>query len=295
MTTSKQPRVSVLVTDLDNTLWDWFGIWHASFSALLEGLAEISGVDTDVLEHEIRTIHQRVGTSEYSHLVQEIPSLARAFPDADLSEVFDDAIHAFRSARKRAMVLYPGVMDALSYIRSLGTTVVAYTESLSYYTSYRLKQFGLDGVIDFLYSPADHTFPEGIDASIMRTGDDDTTYVLQHTEHRETPPGVTKPSPEVLGTIVKQFSRSAASVAYVGDSLMKDVAMAQALGVWDVHANYGEIVESSEYDLLRRVSHWPQDDVVREQAMMAAPDVVPHFVLEHRFDEILRLFDFSAA
>lgn len=282
------------MTDLDNTLWDWFAIWHASFSALLERLVEISGVDSDVLEHEIREIHQRVGTSEYSHLVQEIPSLARAFPDADPAEVFDDAIHAFRSARKGAMVLYPGVLDTLSHIRSVGTTLVAYTESLSYYTSYRLKQFGLDGVIDYLYSPADHSFPEGVDVRTLRTGEDES-YRLQRTQHRETPDGVTKPSPEILGTIVRQCSTDVASVAYVGDSLMKDVLMAQSIGAWDVHAKYGEVVDSAEYDLLRRVSHWPQEDVEREKAIMTTPDVVPHFVLEDSFDEILSLFEFSAS
>ncbi len=33
-----RPR-RLLITDLDNTLWDWFEAWYESFSALLDGLA----------------------------------------------------------------------------------------------------------------------------------------------------------------------------------------------------------------------------------------------------------------
>ena len=39
-----RPRARLLVTDLDNTLYDWFDIWHSSFSALLEEVARISGL-----------------------------------------------------------------------------------------------------------------------------------------------------------------------------------------------------------------------------------------------------------
>jgi hypothetical protein len=44
--------VSLLITDLDNTLFDWFGIWHASFSAMLDKTVELSGVPREVLEAE---------------------------------------------------------------------------------------------------------------------------------------------------------------------------------------------------------------------------------------------------
>ena len=36
-------RKSVVITDLDNTLFDWFEIWYQSFTALLDCLAKDSG------------------------------------------------------------------------------------------------------------------------------------------------------------------------------------------------------------------------------------------------------------
>src|SRR5690242_16042089 len=99
------PRL--LITDLDNTLWDWFQAWYESFSALLDALVDLSGVDRAVLEDQIRVVHQRRGTSEYSNLVREIPALVEASAPRDPAEVFDAALHAQNSRRKAATRLYP--------------------------------------------------------------------------------------------------------------------------------------------------------------------------------------------
>src|SRR4051812_26769829 len=52
-----RPVAHLLVTDLDNTLWDWFDIWYESFSRLLDGVSRASGVPVPELEREIRTVH----------------------------------------------------------------------------------------------------------------------------------------------------------------------------------------------------------------------------------------------
>jgi len=291
--TSRRPRVSLLVTDLDNTLWDWFAIWHASFSTLLDVLINLSGIDGTVLEHEIRKIHQERGTSEYSHLLQEIPSLADAHPGADLAEIYGEAISASRSAREQAMVLYPGVLEALREIRSRGTQIIGYTESQAFYTTYRVKKLELDGVMDVLYSPPDHDFPKGVNASQLRTRPD-SEYELQVTQHRSTPPGEVKPSARVLETIIRDASRQCTEVAYVGDSLMKDVAMAQTVGVADVHAKYGVVVGRDAYALLQRVSHWPESDVRNEEALRTKSAITPSIVLERGFYELPDVFDFTS-
>lgn len=49
----ERPEVRLLVTDLDNTLWDWFQAWHASFSAMLAKLVELSAVPQDRLERSL--------------------------------------------------------------------------------------------------------------------------------------------------------------------------------------------------------------------------------------------------
>lgn len=283
--------VRLLVTDLDNTLFDWFEAWHASFSALLGSVAESSGVSRVTLEEEIREVHQRRGTSEYSYLIQELPSLQRTHPGEDLGALYRPAIDAYREARRATLRLYPGVRETLTAIKEAGTTIVAYTESLAFYTAYRLRTLELDPLIDYLYSPADHDFPAGVSPESLRSGPPEL-YELVHTVHRHTPAGVLKPAPAVLASIVDEFEVPLSSVVYVGDSLMKDVAMAQEVGVIDVHAEYGVVQHQAEYELLRRVSHWTREDVEREQQIATKPHVTPTLVLSDSLAELCEHFTF---
>jgi phosphoglycolate phosphatase len=81
-------------------------------------------------------------------------------------------------------------------------------------------------------------------------------------------------------------------VVYIGDSLMKDVAMARSVGAIDVWAKYGVAQNRKEYDLLRRVTHWTDADVEREKEIAERPHVSPTVVLDRSFDELLRHFEF---
>ena len=150
---------TVLITDLDNTLFDWFGVWYACNSAMLSKVCAISGLDKGVILPEIKAVHQRHGTAEYAFLLQELPSLQHLYGTPErIMEVMDEAVHAFNSERKRRLKLYPTVLDTLNSLKDQGVLVIAYTESKSFYTAYRVKKLGLDR---FLYSPPDHEEPDG--------------------------------------------------------------------------------------------------------------------------------------
>lgn len=290
--TSPGTSPTVLITDLDNTLWDWFEAWYASFSVLLAEVSEMSGVPVLDLEPEIKKIHQEQGTAEYSFLLNEVPSLVDAAGGVEPSVAFDAALHTFYSTRKRATSLYPGVRETLDVLRRKGVLIIAYTESVAYWTEWRIRHTGLDGVIDALYSSPDHDLPPGMALSDLRTQPDDE-YGLKYTNHHHVRKGALKPNADILKSILNDFDRVPDEAVYVGDSLMKDIAMAQSVGVLDVHAAYGVVHDGPEYDLLRRVSHWTDADVEREREINSRGDVTPSITLEREFGEILTLFDQS--
>jgi len=64
---------TTLISDFDNTLYDWFHMWYQSFGAMLQEIVRISGVGEDVLIPQIREIHQKYHTSEYAFLLEELP------------------------------------------------------------------------------------------------------------------------------------------------------------------------------------------------------------------------------
>lgn len=285
----------LLITDLDNTVWDWFEAWYESFSALLDGLVALSGVDRATLEQQIKAVHQKRGTTEYSNLVREVPALVAAAAPRDPAVVYDAALHAQNSRRKATTRLYPGVGDSLRLLKDAGARIAAYTESGAYWTEWRIRHTGLDGVIDVLYSSPDHDLAAGVTSADLRTGHyDQTSYGLRGTAHRHVPHGVLKPNQAILRSILDKQNCDPAEAAYLGDSLMKDITMAQATGVLDIHAQYGLSQHREEYDLLRRVTHWSDQDVARERAL-ACPDgeVSPTLVCRDQFAEVLPVFGLS--
>jgi phosphoglycolate phosphatase-like HAD superfamily hydrolase len=289
-TKMKRP-VSVIVTDLDNTLYDWVGVWHASFSAMLATLSNESQVPIETLEREFRSIFQKHGTSEYAFAIQELPSLHAKHPGStDLAGVYKPAVDAYRASRRETLRPYPDVLETLETLKDKGCLLVGYTESMAFYTNDRLRRLGLDRILDYLYSPPDHELPGKLTAGQIRFYPKDH-YVLRRTISRETPRGELKPNPALLLDIIKSVGATPERVVYVGDSPMKDVAMAQEAGVLDVWAKYGAAQERPEYELLRRVSHWKQEDVEREKELLKKNRVIPTCTLNASFKELLDYID----
>lgn len=282
--------VSVVVTDMDNTLFDWLAMWHAAFGAMLERLVADSGVPRETLERELYALHQTHGTTEYAFAIQALPSLRARHPGEDLPARYAAAIEAYRAARRATLRLYPGVLDTLRALRAAGTRVVAYTESRAFHASYRARALGLDGVLDALYSPPDHALPEGLNPAEIRRYPPER-YAFRSTVHRHTREGVWKPAATVLLDLLRgDLGAEPGEAVYVGDSLVKDVAMAQAARVADVFARYGDVRGRPGYDLLRRVSHWTPAMLAGAERLAEA-DVRPTFVLKSGFAELLDLIE----
>jgi len=117
-------------------------------------------------------------------------------------------------------------------------------------------------------------------------------YDLHHTEHHNTPAGELKPNKDILLSIIKHIGASPDDCVYVGDSLIKDVAMAKDAGVSDVWAKYGQSQSTAGYQLLRDVTHWTDADVEREKKI-SQNEVRPSRELPSSFSEIFELCQFG--
>ena len=284
-------RVDLLVTDLDNTLWDWLTPWARSMEALVDGLHSASGVPREQLFKEIHAVHQRFGTVEYSVLVNELPSLGFTTGTNRAADVYDEAVHAQNSARKAQTKLYPGVRATLESIRSAGVPVVAYSEGLEFWTAWRIRTLGLNGLITRLYTLPDHDFPDGVSVQALRRLPPNQ-YEFGETDQRTVSRDLVKPNPQVLREIVDEYGVAVERVAYVGDSLSKDVAMAQTLGAIDVYAEYGATEEGPDSHLLMRLSHWTAEEIELSRSVRSL-QVTPSYTLRKGFDELLTYFQFG--
>ena len=233
MSAYKLQDVALVITDLDNTLYDWFEMWYLSFSRTFSSLVKTSGIEQEILEEEIRAVFQRHGTSEYEFLIEELPSLGKRDPGEDLKKRYLSCIQAYRDARIETYHLYPTVLDTLKTLKEYGCTTVSYTESRSCYTLLRVKKLQLDGLLDYLYSPKDHRIPPD-----QRKYYNIEKYRPMITIHRHTKEKEYKPNPRILSEIIREVAAKPENTIYIGDSLMKDVQTAQQAKVSDVFAQY---------------------------------------------------------
>lgn len=286
------PKKTALITDLDNTLFDWVDLWVNCFSAMLDGLAEVSGIAKEKLIPEIRAVHQKHGTSEYSFLIEELPSLQPFLAGRHATEVFADPIARYRQQRRTHLRLYPTVAETLLKGKGRGTLIVGYTESMAFYSNYRIRRLGLDGVLDHVFCPEDHILPSGLSPEQLRYYPA-RHYDLRYSKQDYTPKGSKKPDSVVLNAIIDDLSLCRAECVYVGDNLMKDVTMAIDCGVEDVWAQYGQAHKRPEYKLLQDVTHWTQEEVEREQKIKAREHVHPTHTLSTAFSELWDRFEFE--
>jgi phosphoglycolate phosphatase-like HAD superfamily hydrolase len=269
--------VSVVLLDVDNTLCDWVDMWSRSFGALLHRLAA-AGVG----ESDVKAICRRQRSAEYRFLAHEIPETTLETAAALMVAYVDACDGALRP--------YPTVVETLADLKARGCLLVGCTGARAYYAAQRVRVLGLDGILDYLYSREDHAVPAGIPpASLRRLSPG--AYALEATIHRCMEEGMAKPDPRLLLRIVDELAAPIEQTIFVGDSLTRDIVMAQEAGVTDVHARYGS-PEPEGYALLSRFSHWTAGDLEREQRLDGEDAIRPTFTLTRSFDELAALFRF---
>lgn len=277
----------LLITDLDNTLYDWVTYFAHAFRAMVQALAALIDVDEERLLDEFKAVHQRYGNSEQPFAILELPSVRAAYgavSRAELLTALQPALKVFNAERDARLHLYPHVPETLVALRQQGTVIVGHTEAIAVNALYRLRRLGISTLFDRLYAPAGQIEPHPEPA---RTPPKDLPAKLLRT----VPRAERKPNPALLRDICQREGVAPAETFYVGDSLIRDISMAKAAAVVAVWARYGTRYERSLWNVLVRVTHWTDEDVRREDELQQqALDTTPDYVIDD-FSELLKLVE----
>lgn len=274
--------IKLLVTDLDNTLYDWVGFFVPAFYAMIERASEILDIDTETLLDQMRIVHQRHGSCEHPFSLLETDIVSIALKDMDViiqKEMLDDAFYQFNKVRKNSLKTYDGVDNTLQTLVDSGIRVVGYTDARIPNSLYRVNYLGLDRYLTCLYAPkARHKSLENI-----KMRNEDILYVLPENDR--------KPNPRTLLHICEHLGVSTAETLYVGDSLSRDILMANSASIRSVWAKYGTRVDPVLWKKLVRITHWTSDDIEADALLkVEAARAHPAFEI-NSFAEILNFFD----
>lgn len=273
-----RPEVNLVIVDLDNTLYDWVGSFVPPFYAMVEAASVFLDVPQETLLEELQAVHRLHGSSEHPYALLETAAVQRQFPDrsrTELRELLSPVFHVFNKKRKDALRLYDGVDETLRAIVKSGVSVVAYTDARIHNSLFRMSRLQLVPLISRLYAPR-HTVesePPGPSPEYLESIPEGYVRLLSAADR--------KPNPATLLDICDELRVPSVNALYIGDSLVRDVYMAQQAGLHNAWARYGSNYDRKLWPMLVRVTHWTADDVAREDQMRErAGKVVPEFAID---------------
>lgn len=289
---NEKKNIQLVITDLDDTIWDWLDMWYNSFSVFLKRISELFDIDEKELIKDFKYIHQKYHSSESSFIYNELRSLSKKQKDMIKSKVLPNTnktiLHEYYSLKKNTLHTYEGTIDFLMYLKERGVTVVGFTESNSFFAKYRIKHLNLDGLIDRIYAPKDFELP----AEFTKYYDEGYWEPIL-TKFALLPERTMKPNPKILNNIISDYGIDKCNVIYIGDKLDRDVFMANQAGVISIYAKYGNSIDKKEYDLLRDVTHWTDEDVKREIRFKSLQkDTNPSYTVQESLMELIDKFNF---
>lgn len=279
-------EIKVVVLDLDNTLWDWLHVWDAGHTARMSAIEREFNVRTSDIIEEVRKVNQRAGTSEYTLMPYELPILAKIEPDErKRKEKIQRVQHAFFRACKHELSLYEDTYSTLEKLNEAQIKVVGFTDSVKYWAVKRIKQTNLDGTLSKLFVSEETVNPLNDSFDKNRTLDKDE-YELTKTRIMTVTQSRRKPDPAIVKEIAHLESCRTSELIVVGDSLLKDVSMANSAGAKSAYAKYGDVRHEDSYEKLRQVSHWTNEDIERDRNLNPK-STMPDITLETSIAELL--------
>lgn len=281
-------NISLVITDLDNTLYDWVTFFARAFYAMVDVAVELLEVDREILLDELREVHIRHHNSEQPFALLETRTVERKLQGKsrhDRYAFLDPAFHAFNKVRTAELRLYPGVEETLRAIVARGCPVVAHTEASIANAVFRLKKLGVLPHIERIYALEDvgQGHPDPQRESLIQ----DVAGRI-----RLLRPDERKPDPRVILDICKDARVSLDRTLYVGDSIPRDIGMARSVGAWAAWARYGTQYDRELWQKLVRITHWTQADVLSAQRAQETYGHVKPDVTLDSFDHLLSEFEF---
>jgi len=270
-------NINTLITDFDNTLFDWFGNWYQAFSGALNYIIDNTNINKEILLKDIKSIHKKHGTTEYLNVFNEIAKQPQYAKYGDIDIICKNASLLREDLKQKHLYLFDGVYDTFQCLKKNNFKIIIFTESEAYSTLSRIIALNLDGLVDYVYAPPSRNFKIPLPQKTK-------FQQFDYSEHYKT-------NPDNLYKIIYELKLNKKNCCYLGDSLTKDIQMAKSAGIIDIYAKYGEnYLKKKEYQLLKNVTFW-SDSMVKKEEKSNAQIIKPTYILENSIKELLEILN----
>jgi FMN phosphatase YigB (HAD superfamily) len=263
---------TVLILDVDNTLYDFVDYYAPSFRSMIGALALETGVAESDIKRSARAVYRRAGCLEYKFLIQNMDIFQNCQKEEQL-RLIRVARRSFRGVKRARFQLYDGVRELLIVARKHGCKCVCVSNAPIAGVYGRLRELKLltyvNGLLAWQGYDLNGAFLEHrletqrVDQSLTRL---ELFSVLSVDQ--------LKPSTYPFELIKTHYGASSRYIA-VGDSVSRDLDPAKSLGMTTVWAKYGTSYKPENFETLVEITPWTKGQVREfKQLAMRDPDHV---------------------
>jgi FMN phosphatase YigB (HAD superfamily) len=285
-----RPSISLVFTDLDNTLYDWVAWYSRAFYRMLDGAALRASVPRERLLGEMQKLYQVREGLEHPEALLHAPSIRTSFGDPArareaLAGVFASYYH--QPDHRSGLRTYAGVRPTLQRWAAQGVIVVGHTEAPANHALARLRALGLEhAFVALLAAPPAHDDPTTVLGS---AGSEPPPFPVRHLGAHER-----KPDATVVRQLCQRLGVSPREALYVGDNLARDIQTGRDAGMWTAWARYGTSHDPRDWQRVVDVSPWTAAQRAQACLRVPASEAIPDVVLHESFAELAASFELVA-
>jgi len=250
----------IIITDLDNTVYNWVDYFAPSFRAMVHAIARQTKIGEEDILADFKNVYEKHGSLEYSFSVQELDLVKHMNPE-DVRELIRIAKAAFSVTRQKHLAPYPGVKETLVWARKNGVRVIGVTNAPIFQARQRLRRLNIDIFFYGLAGWEGHQIREDEWTEDIRKQVEDGGYAARIEKLWPLKHDDLKPNPVGYLMIIDTLKVSHKNTYVIGDSLAKDVAPAIDIGAVGIWAKYGLDFDKKNFDTLLKITHWDSNKV----------------------------------
>lgn len=253
----------LIITDLDNTVYNWVDYFAPCFRAMVHALARETGESERTIIEAFCQVYEARGSVEYAFSVQEL-SIFQDRSEEEVINLVRVAKGAFTRVREKRLRPYPTVNHTLTWIRSQGHRIVAVTNAPVVYAFGRLRQLRIQHLFDGLAGRKNYDIPQGaITRKVQERSD--KGYFAPSMLTWEFELDELKPNSSGYARVIGDLGMLAKNVWVVGDNTQRDLAPGIQLGAVGVWAKYGEVVDKKNLDTILELTAWKKENILSER------------------------------
>ena len=105
-----RPKIAALITDLDNTVYDWLTAFVPAFYAMVQVAAPLIAVSEEQLLDDLQIVHRKHGDTEHPMALLETRAVRErlSLPDDQIAQILEPALSSYGQVWNANLRLYAG-------------------------------------------------------------------------------------------------------------------------------------------------------------------------------------------